>query len=197
MDEVSAIKGLRTTVIVVAAANLAYFVVEFAVARLIGSVSLFADSIDFFEDASVNILIAIALAWPPRWRARVGMAMAIILLMPALALLWTAWRKIHTFAPPEPYALSLTGMGALAINLSCAFLLARFRNHKGSLTKAAFLSARNDAFANIAIMAAGAVTLLWKSAWPDLIVGFGIAWMNLDAAREIWEAAHEEHQAQP
>ena len=36
--------------------NFAHFGVEFAVARAIGSVSLFADSVDFLEDASVNFL---------------------------------------------------------------------------------------------------------------------------------------------
>jgi hypothetical protein len=41
--------------------NLAYFGVEFGVAVAIGSVSLFADSIDFLEDASVNFLIAVSL----------------------------------------------------------------------------------------------------------------------------------------
>ena len=44
--------NLRTVVIVVAVLNLGYFGVEFAVALVIGSVSLFADSIDFLEDAS-------------------------------------------------------------------------------------------------------------------------------------------------
>jgi Co/Zn/Cd efflux system component len=74
--------------------------------------------------------------------------------------------------------------------------LARFRHHHGSLTKAAFLSARNDVLANIAIIAAGVVTAtLWPSAWPDLIVGLGIAAMNADAAREVWEAAHGEAKA--
>ncbi len=46
--------GLRRAVLVVALANLAYFFVEFAVARRIGSVSLFADSVDFLEDTAVN-----------------------------------------------------------------------------------------------------------------------------------------------
>jgi len=92
--------------------------------------------------------------------------------------------------------LSLTGLGALAVNLSCAFMLARYRDHGGSLTKAAFLSARNDALANLAIIAAGLVTsLVWRSPWPDLLVGIGIALINLDAAREVWEAAHGERRA--
>jgi len=194
-DEIAGSRALRRAVIAVALANLAYFLVEFIVSRAIGSVSLFADSVDFFEDASVNVLVAVALGWPARWRARAGMLMAAILLVPAAAFLWTAWQKLQSFAPPEPRALSLTGLGALGVNVGCAFVLARFRHHGGSLTKAAFLSARNDAFANIAIIAAGAVTLVWKSAWPDLVVGLGIAWMNLDAAREIWEAAHAEHRS--
>ncbi len=86
----------------------------------------------------------------------------------------------------------MTGAGALAINLFCAFLLARFRHHAGSLTSAAFLSARNDALANIAIIAAGLVTVRFPSIWPDVIVGFGIAFMNLDAARAVWTAARAE-----
>jgi Co/Zn/Cd efflux system component len=184
---------LRKTVIIVALANFAYFFVEFAVARSIGSVSLFADSIDFLEDASVNFLIAIAIGWSVKNRARVGMLLAGILLVPALALLWTAWQKFNAPIPPEAWLLSFTGLGALAVNVSCAFFLARFRHHSGSLTRAAFLSARNDAYANIAIILAGLITLGWYSGWPDLIVGLGIAIMNADAAKEIWEAAREEH----
>jgi Co/Zn/Cd efflux system component len=89
----------------------------------------------------------------------------------------------------------LAGAGALVINMSCALMLARHRHHGGSLTKAAFLSARNDALANVAIIAAGLVTVFVPSAWPDLVVGLGIAVMNADAAREVWQAAREEHRA--
>lgn len=188
--------ALRRTVLWVAVLNLGYFGVEFTVALAIGSVSLFADSVDFLEDASVNLLILAALGWSARSRARVGMALAALLLVPGLATLWTAWQKFNMPVAPAPVPLSLAGLGALAVNLSCAFMLARYRHHRGSLTKAAFLSARNDAMANVAIIAAGLVTaFLWQSAWPDLIVGLAIAVMNADAAREIWKAAREEHSA--
>jgi Co/Zn/Cd efflux system component len=185
--------NLRKVVIIVAALNLAYFGVEFAVALAIDSVSLFADSVDFLEDASVNFLIAIALGWSTTNRARVGMALAGILFIPGLATLWTAWEKFLVPMPPAPLPLSLAGGGALVINLSCAFMLVRFRAHSGSLTRAAFLSARNDVLANVAIIAAGFMTTYTLSGWPDLIVGLGIAAMNADAAREVWSAAREEH----
>ena len=84
------------------------------------------------------------------------------------------------------------------MNVGCALLLARFRHHSGSLTRAAFLSARNDAVANIAIMSAGFATLRWFSIWPDLVVGLGIALMNVDAAKDVWRAARAERRpAQP
>lgn len=188
--------ALRRAVKIVALANLGYFGVEFAVALSIGSVSLFADSVDFLEDAAVNLLILMALGWSVRARARTGMALAGILLVPAIATVWMAWRKFSLPVAPAPLSLSVTGLGALTVNLGCALLLARFRHQRGSMTKAAFLSARNDAFANVAIVAAGLVTaFLWPSAWPDLIVGLAIAALNADAAREVWEAARAEHRA--
>ncbi|MBX9775193.1 MAG: cation transporter [Xanthobacteraceae bacterium] len=187
---------LRRVVRIVALLNLGYFALEFAVARTVGSVSLFADSVDFLEDAAVNLLILAALRWSTRSRARLGMALALILLVPGIATLWTAWAKFNIPVAPDPLPLVITGLGALAVNLACAFTLARHRHHGGSLTRAAFLSARNDALANVAIIAAGLMTAaLWHSAWPDLIVGLGIALMNADAAREVWQAARQEHRA--
>jgi Co/Zn/Cd efflux system component len=186
---------LQRAVRVVALLNLAYFGVEFAIAVAIGSVSLFADSIDFLEDASVNLLIAVALGWQAKRRARVGMLLAGILLVPGLATLFMAWQKFMAPVAPEPVRLSLAGAGALVVNLTCAFMLARYRWHSGSLTKAAFLSARNDAYANVAIIVAAVATAAVHSGWPDLAVGLGIAIMNADAARAVWRASRNEHRA--
>lgn len=187
--------GLRRVVALVALLNIGYFGVEFAVATTIGSVSLFADSVDFFEDAAVSLLVLLALGWAPRRRALVGVALGLLLLAPRVATLWTAWQKIGAPVPPAPLPLMLAGLGALAINLTCALMLARWRETHGSLTRAAFLSARNDAIANLAIITAGLLTVAYPSAWPDLAIGLGIFLLNLDAAREIWEAAHKERRA--
>lgn len=184
--------AFRSAVRLVALLNLAYFAVEMAVALRIGSVSLLADSADFFEDAAVNFLIFAALGWSASRRAQVGGVLAAILLAPAVAFLWTLWRKLGDPTPPEAVSLSVTGLGAMAVNLVCAFTLARHRHVAGSLSKAAFLSARNDVLANIGIVLAGLATIVTHSIWPDVVVGLAIAAMNLDAAREVWEAAREE-----
>jgi Co/Zn/Cd efflux system component len=187
--------AVRRAVILVALLNLGYFGIEFAVARTIESVSLFADSIDFLEDATVNGLILVTLGWSARRRSIVGMILATVLFAPAVATAWTAWGKFNAPIPPAAMPLSITGLGALVINLTCAVILARVRDHHGSLTRAAFLSARNDALANIAIIAAGLITAISPSVWPDLIVGIGIFVMNLDASRQVYATARDERRA--
>ncbi|MEZ4281196.1 MAG: cation transporter [Myxococcota bacterium] len=183
---------LRRAVGWVTALNLGYFFVEIVVARRIDSVSLFADSIDFLEDATINGLILVALGWTVRRRSQVGMFLAGVLLVPGIATLWTAWGKLAEPVAPHPGALGLAGGGALAVNLFCALLLARFRAEAGSLMRAAFLSARNDALANVGIIAAGVVTAGTGSIWPDLAVGLAIFVMNFDAAVEVHRAARRE-----
>jgi Co/Zn/Cd efflux system component len=183
---------LRRAVRIVALLNLAYFGVEFGVALMVGSVSLFADSIDFLEDASINALILMALTWSVSRRALIAKLLAGIILVPGLATLWMAGQKFAIPIPPEPLPLSLTGVGALLVNFACALLLIHVRHHGGSLGLAAFLSARNDVLANAAIILSGLATSYTLSAWPDLIVGLGIAVMNAGAAGEVYKAAGRE-----
>ena len=188
--------GLRRVASAVALLNVGYFGIEFGVALAIGSVSLFADSIDFLEDASVNLLILAAVGWSPKYRARLGRALAVILLVPGIATLWTAWQKFQTPVAPNPSALAMAAAGALVVNLTCALMLAKYSSRGGSMTRAAFLSSRNDTLANLAIIAAGMVTaFLWRSAWPDLVVGLGIVALNADAAREVFLSARQEQAA--
>lgn len=194
-DDLSDVRGNRAlarAVLFVALANLAYFGIEFVIALSIKSVSLFADSVDFLEDTSVNLLILLGMGWTVRSRARLGSVLALVLLVPGLATLWMAWQKFNVPVAPDAVPLTLAALGALAVNMTCALVLTRFRHHRGSLTKAAYLSARNDAFANVAIIGAAIATVWTKNAWPDLVVGLVIAAVNADAAKEIWEAARAE-----
>ena len=50
----------------------------------------------------------LALGWSLRQRARLGMALAGILLLPGLATLWMARHKFMHPLPPAPAALSIT-----------------------------------------------------------------------------------------
>jgi Co/Zn/Cd efflux system component len=78
--------------------------------------------------------------------------------------------------------------GALVVNFTCAFILAKFRESKKGLVIAAYLSARNDALANVAIIVAGVITIFWSSSIPDLAVGISIGMLNADAAVKVWKS---------
>lgn len=184
--------NFRTTVAVVCILNLAYFGVEFYFARVAGSVSLFADSIDFLEDALLNALVFIALFWKSKNQGRLGLGLAGLLLVPALATLWALYSSFMSQVPPAPMIMTKVALGALAVNIFCALMLARHRSEGGSLSSAAYLSSRNDAAANIAILMAGLVTYVMPSAWPDILVGIAIAAMNMDAAHTVYNKAQSE-----
>lgn len=190
-----AVRALRRTSLIVVALNLAYFFVEISVAVAIGSVSLFADSVDFLEDTAVNLLIFIALGWSLHGRARAGKVMAGIIVLPALAAIVMAVLKFADPERPDPLSLVVTAGGAIVVNTICAWLLARHRDHVGSMSKAAFLAARNDVYANAAIIAMGVVTMFWVSGWPDIVLGLFLVLLNFSAAKEVWEVAEEENLA--
>jgi Co/Zn/Cd efflux system component len=196
-DHVFAPPALRRALRRVVALNLAAFAGEVGVALVIGSVSLFADSVDFLEDASINLLILAAVAWSARARARLGIGLAGLILVPGLATLAMAWHRFGSATSPAPLALGLTGLAALLVNGTCAWMLARHRDAGGSLMKAAFLSARNDTLANIAVIGAGVATAYTRSPWPDLGVGLAVGLLNAGASWEVYEAARAERDDDP
>lgn len=183
---------LRRTVAVVALVNLIWFFVQIGVALAIGSVSLTAGAVDYLEDAAVNLLIAVALGWSAVVRARMGRVMAVIIVLPALVAVWQAIEKFRDPYEPNLLWLTLGAVGALIVNGLCAWLLVHHRHGSGSMTKAAWLAARNDVLVNLAILAMAALTLVIGTGWPDLILGVFVLLLNLGAAKEVWEAATEE-----
>lgn len=183
---------VRRTVATVAGLNLGYFCVQIGVALAIGSVALFADSVDFLEDTAVNVLIFVALGWSLRRRALVGKIMAGIILLPAIAAAWMAFVQASNPTPPDVASLTLTAGGAAVVNTVCALVLLRIRHHGGSLTSAAFLTARNDVVVNLGIIVMGLITWWTGSGWPDIVLGVIILLLNVTAAREVWEVAVKE-----
>ena len=181
----------RRIVAWVAALNLIGFFGEFIIASIIGSASLFADAADFLEDFLINALVLAALHWSATGRRKASYGLAGLILIPGLASFGMAIWKIITGAVPEPLALSGTAVAAMIINFVCAVLLLQLR-HGSALTRGAWLAARNDVAANVLIIAAGLLMIVWASPWPDIVVGIVIGAINLRAAAEVFEQARAE-----
>ena len=186
------VRRLRRVVLVVALINFGYFFVEFTVALTAGSVSLLADSVDFLEDTAVNVLVFIALGWPLARRALLGKAMALVILVPAALAGWQAIQRFGDPHVPHVGPLVLASVGAIVVNGVAVWLLARVHRNGGSLSRAAFLSARNDVLVNVSIIAMGVVTVWTGSGWPDLVLGCVIIALAVHAAWEVWEVSEDE-----
>lgn len=186
---------LSRSVLIVALLNVGYFFVEFTVALSAGSISLLADSVDFLEDTAINLLIFVALGWPLARRATMGKVMVFIILGPAAVAAWKAVQEFSDPTAPEVLPLVLASLGAIVVNGSSALILVSVRHHGGSLSRAAFLSARNDVLINLSIIGMGLITLRTASGWPDLILGCIIIALALHAAYEVWEVSEEERLA--
>lgn len=179
-------------VLFVALVNLAYFFVEFVVAINIGSVSLLADSIDFLEDAAINILVLVALGWSSLNRSRVGKVLSILMLLPAVLAIWQGIQKSLDPVAPDSLPLALAALAGLTVNLISALTLMRHRHSGGALVMAAWLFTRNDAFVSAAILAMAVATFWLQSGWPDLILGAVILLLNLTASKKVWDASEKE-----
>jgi Co/Zn/Cd efflux system component len=155
-------------------------------------VSLIADSIDFLEDASLNVLILVGFALAGAARARLGSVLAIIIGVPSLAALIAAVDKVLNPIAPSVQGMSLAAFGALVVNSVAALILMRVRNHEHSLVTAAWLSARNDVLANVAILAAAGATALVASTWWDVAIGLVIGYLNADAAVKVWRQSRRD-----
>ena len=188
-------RRLRRVVLIVASLNFGYFFVEFIVARAAGSVALLADSVDFLEDTAVNLLIFVALGWQLRHRALMGKVMAVVILGPAALAGWEAVQRFADPVAPQILPIVLASLGAIVVNGISALLLTTVRSHGGSLSRAAFLSARNDVLVNLSIIAMAAVTVWTRTGWPDLILGCFIILLAVRAAHEVWEVSEEERLA--
>jgi cation diffusion facilitator family transporter len=171
----------RRALYIAAALNLVMMFVEIGGALYANSIALIADAIDFYEDAMTYLLAAALIGLGRRPRALFGAATAFLMAVPCV---WIAWKTIQQLLeglPPDPLPMGAIGLLALGVNVYCAFILLPHR--KGdSAHRGVWLSTRNDAIANVAIVLAAAVTAFWPSVWPDTVVGFGIAVLNLHAA---------------
>lgn len=99
---------------------------------------------------------------------------------------------------PEARVMGAVGVLALLANLACLGLLWRRRGDDINM-RSAWLCSLNDVLANLGVLGAGAGVALAGSAWPDILVGVGIAALFLTSAAGVlrWPRPSREEGAKP
>ena len=101
-----------------------------------------------------------------------------------LGVLGTTIVRVFERTTPDAGLMGLLGMIALVVNVISVLPLLRFRKGDANM-RAVWLFSRNDAIGNAAVVVAAGLVAWLGSAWPDLIVAFGIAGLFLHSSWAI------------
>jgi len=173
----------------VLAINSIMFGVEFGAGLAAGSVALMADSLDMLGDALVYALSLYAVSRGVRWKAGAAMVKGLVMAAFGVFVLAQLAYRISHAMPPETALMGAIGALALAANLICLRLLTRHRDEDINM-RSVWLCSRNDIIANVAVLVAAGLVTVTHQAWPDWLVGLGIAALFLHSAwRVLGQAA--------
>jgi len=176
--------------------NAAMFVVELGASWASGSVSLMADSVDFFGDAGNYALSLAVLAMAASARSKAALFKAACMGAFGLFVLGKAAWNLQAGVPPEPATMGAVGLAALAVNAGVALMLYRFRTGDANM-RSVWICSRNDALGNIAVMLAALGVFGTGSAWPDLLVASAIGVLALTGAWTVLKHARSELRISP
>lgn len=174
----------RRALWIVVVLNVGYGVIEMAGGFLAGSQAVKADALDFLGDGLITFLGLLAIGWSLAWRARSALIQGTFLGILGLGVLATTLWRVFTQSTPDASLMGLFGMIALLVNVLAVLPLMRFRKGDANM-RAVWLFSRNDAIGNAAVVVAAGLVAWLGSAWPDLIVAFGIAGLFLHSSWSI------------
>ena len=171
--------------------NALMFVVELSASWTSGSVSLLADSIDFFGDSANYALSLAVLAMAAPVRSKAALFKAACMGGFGVFVLGKALWNLQAGVAPEPATMGAVGFAALLVNAGVALMLYRFRTGDANM-RSVWICSRNDALGNIAVMLAALGVFGTGSAWPDLVVAIGMGALALSGAWTVLRHAREE-----
>ena len=176
--------------------NAGMFVTELAAGEIADSRALQADALDFFGDAA-NYAISLGVAGLALvWRARAALLKGFTLAGLGAYVMIGALLAVVGGASPRPEIMGAVGIAALAANVGVALMLFRFREGDANM-RSVWICSRNDAIANIAVVAAAVGVFGTGTAWPDLIVAAIMATLGLSGGVKIIRLAWAELNDEP
>lgn len=172
-------------------ANAVMFVAQMVASYAAHSVSLLANSADFFSDAANYGISLYVLNLSLRQKAKASLFKGVSL---GFVGLWVAFETLHhALQPelPEPFIMAAISVVALVVNVGCAVLLFKYRGGDSN-RESVWICSRNDAIGNIAVMIAAAGVFASGTIWPDIIVAAVLGWLAISGAIRIIKSAKKE-----
>jgi Co/Zn/Cd efflux system component len=164
----------RATLKTVLWINALMFVVVLAMGLYAGSAAVMSDSLDNLGDALTYGLSLYAVARGGRAKARIAVFKGCLILGAGVFVLaQVAVKAVGMDVPVFEYMGAASVLGLVA-NGACLALLWRHRAEDVNMSSVWHCS-RNDIASNLSVLLAAAGVWATQSAWPDLLVGLGLA----------------------
>lgn len=185
MAQLVDIRRERTSLVVALVINAGFFVGEFAVGLVSGSMGLLADALDMGADASVYALSLAAVGTAAARKQRLARASGFVQFgLAAIGLIEVVRRFITELEPPDATAMIVVSLLALAANIATLILLRRVRTGEAHL-EASWIFTANDVKVNALVIAAAVGVIAFDSRVPDLLAGAIIFVVVANGARRI------------
>jgi Co/Zn/Cd efflux system component len=174
----------RTVLIWLLALNGLMFFIEIIAGWFAQSAGLIADALDMFADAAVYGVALYAVGKAAHNKLSAAKLAGIIELLLAFGAIWRTAYQIYKGAQPEANAMIWISAVALAVNVSCLYLVSK-RKNDGVHMRASYIFSANDVLANLGVIVAGFLVAWFSSPVPDWIIGLMIGFLVLSGAIRI------------
>jgi Co/Zn/Cd efflux system component len=164
--------------------NGAMFFVEIIAGWLAQSAGLIADALDMFADAAVYGVALYAVGKAATYKLSAARLAGVVELFLAAGALWRSGYQIYIGAEPEAHTMIWISLMALAVNVTCLYLISK-RKNDGAHMKASYIFSANDVLANLGVIIAGILVAWFNSPLPDWIIGLAIGFLVLSGAIRI------------
>ena len=184
-------KSESRVLIILLAINAFMFLVEIVLGIMSESTALVADSLDMLADATVYAIGLYAVGRAASVKIKAAHLSGIFQIGLGLMVLLDVIRRTLVGSEPESFLMVTVGFAALVANVICLQLISKHRDGEVHM-RASWIFSKNDVIANVGIIIGGVLVYLLDSPFPDLFIGFVIAFIVVRGGVDIVRDAAQE-----
>jgi len=153
------------------------------------STGLMSESIDDFGDAATYALSLYVIYKSNQIKAKVAFVKGCLILSGALFVLSQVVLHIIDNTVPIFETMGAVAFIALLLNLTCFFLLTRYREQDINMSSV-WECSRNDILNNVSIIVASVLVWLTNMGWADIAVGLVLSLLLLKSSFNVLKSAY-------
>lgn len=155
------------------------------------STGLMSESIDDFGDAVTYALSLYVIYKSNLMKAKVAFIKGCLILLGALFVLSQVILHILDNTIPIFETMGTVAFVALLLNLTCFFLLTKYRDQDINMSSV-WECSRNDIMNNVSIMVASLLVWLTNLGWADIAVGLVLSMLLLKSSYKVLKSSYSE-----